>query len=132
MNGQSITRMTAREIQEALRKRAAGQRATVAAKRAARQETRKFIVFVSCCVLFVAGFIGGDVWMHRPKQMGEITLQDSGQGSFICAWGCDNTPDGWWNPRYSDDMDGARRYFSDRWTIGRHDYSTRDLMGRGI
>ena len=132
MNGQSTARMTACETQEALREHAAEQRAAVVAKRAARRETRHLIIFVSCCVMFAAGFIGGNVWIQHGNQMGEITLQDSGQGSFICIWGCDKTPDGWWNPRFSDDMDGARRYFSDRWTIGRHDYSTRDLMGRGI
>jgi hypothetical protein len=44
----------------------------------------------------------------------------------------DNTSDGWWNSRYTHDMEGSRRAWEDRWQIGNHTYRTSDLMGRRI
>jgi hypothetical protein len=47
-------------------------------------------------------------------------------GSLPC------TEVGWWNPRYTHDMEGSRRAWEDRWALGNHTYRTKDLMGQRI
>ena len=133
MNGRDETRLTTREAQTLLRAKAADNRTAAQLRRAERRNRRHFMWFLS----FVSsvGFAMIGLSIYSPSHWSsEAADKYHSSWSFKCADGeCltlrseDDGMAGWFDPRY-----GPFTPPPDRWQVGPHTYTTRDLMGRRI
>ncbi len=119
MNGHESLRLTTREAQEFLRDKAADQRAESKRKRDEQWDQRISTVILGAAFAIIAA-IGATVIYAKPSVKSTDFVFDETLASWFHA------KDGWFNPTYSLEVN------PEWWQVGKHSYTTRDLMGRRI
>lgn len=125
MNGHSWTRTTRQRTKTLLNITADRRRAKViSAKKLYRDKIRSYVICIGLSAAFIIGagsiIIPDMIKSHRSHETYTNT---------ICIGEC--TPHGWWNPRWRNDIESSKQEW---WSFGdgKHQYTTRDLMGRNI
>jgi hypothetical protein len=86
-------------------------------------------LMVMACALFTAASVLTLLELE-PWRVRETHHYWNPGESYSWSFGALKSPDGWWDSRYTHDME--RRAWEDRWQIGNRTYRTSDLMGRRI
>lgn len=129
MNGHSWERITRQETKELLDITANDKRAKVInAKKLYKDKIISYVIYgcVIVAALTPVGFnIIQDLIRHHNAHESYTAIPEE----TICIGNC--TSEGWFNPRWRRDMESSRPEW---WSFGdgKHQYTTRDLMGRNI